>query len=79
MIFGFGRGAILVAVAVLIGQYAEFDKSDWWDRSALMPYAERVADWLEVMAPVGLDLLKPSLEAEPPAKLRLPDFSVLGL
>jgi len=58
-LFGFARGALIVGVAILGGRFAGFDNDSWWQDSVLVPYAETVANWLEVMAPVGLDLLQP--------------------
>lgn len=77
MIFGLGRGAVLVALVVIGGQYADFDDNDWWQDSVLMPYAEFVADWLRVMAPKGLELIQPALETAPPIDLPLSDITML--
>ena len=77
MIFGLARGAVLIAVVVIAGQYAEFDDNGWWEESVLIPYAEFVADWLLFMAPVGLELIQPGLEAKPPIDLPLPDITVM--
>ena len=78
MVFGLARSAVLVAVVVIGGQYAEFDDNDWWEESLLIPYAEFVADWLLVMAPVGLELIQPSLEMQPPTDLPLPKITWVG-
>lgn len=59
MIFGFCRGALLVGLIVIGGQYAGFDNDSWWQRSVFIPYGEFVAEWIAVMAPKGLDLLQP--------------------
>jgi membrane protein required for colicin V production len=69
MIFGFCRGAVLMAVCVMAGQFANFNNDDWWNRSILIPYGEFVADWLRVMAPKGLDLLQDGVNAELPLDL----------
>jgi len=58
-IFGALRGILLVAVFVIGGQFAGFDNDDWWLESRLIPYVAIVADWIEVMAPQGLDLITP--------------------
>ena len=58
MLFGFGRGVVLAGVFAFGGQYAEFNESGWWQRSALMPYAEQVADWLRIMAPKGVEFIQ---------------------
>lgn len=59
MVFGFCRGALLVGLLVIGGQFAGFDNDDWWRRSILIPYGEFIADWIGVMAPKGLELLQP--------------------
>jgi membrane protein required for colicin V production len=58
-VFGFCRGALLVGVFVIGGQLARFDSHDWWRESRLIPYGATVAEWIRVMAPRGVDLLKP--------------------
>lgn len=63
-VFGAGRGVLLVAVAIIGGQYAGFDNDEWWLQSRLIPHLEVVADWIKVMAPEGLDLIVPDEEAE---------------
>ncbi len=63
-VFGAVRGILLVAVAVIGGQFAGFDNDDWWLQSGLIPHLEVVADWIKVMAPEGLDLIVPDEEAE---------------
>lgn len=59
MLFGFCRGAVLVGVAVMGGQFTGFDNDNWWQRSRLVPYGEFVADWIRAMAPKGMELLQP--------------------
>ena len=73
MIFGMGRGAVLVAVLAMGGEYANMDENDWWQDSILMPYVEFVMDWLLVMAPKGLELFQPVLEGGPTLDVPLPD------
>ena len=58
ILFGFCRGVVLVAVFIIGGQFAGFDNDNWWSRSRLIPYGNYVADWIRVMAPKGIDLLK---------------------
>ena len=74
MAFGFCRGVVLVAVLVLMGQYFAFDSAAWWQRSALIPYAEIGADWLRVMAPKGMDLMQPEGDVDLPLDLDLRVF-----
>lgn len=59
LLFGFCRGAMLIGVAVMGGQFAGFDNDGWWKGSHLIPYGEFVADWIRIMAPKGVELLQP--------------------
>ena len=58
LVFGFCRGVMLVAVFIIGGQFAGFDKDNWWKKSRLIPYGSHVADWIRVMVPVGVDIMK---------------------
>ena len=72
-LFGAARGVLLVALAILAGQFAGFDNDDWWLRSETIPYFETVADWIMVMAPQGYEILIPDAPAEAlPIELSLP-------
>lgn len=73
MLFGFCRGVVVVAVFVIGGQFASLDNNDWWRRSALIPYAEYVADWLRVMAPRGFEIIQPDGDVDLPPNLGLPE------
>ena len=75
LLFGFCRGAVLIAFMIIAGQLAELDEDNWWRRSVLIPYGEVVADWLRVMAPKGLELIQPSKDVELPLDLALPGHS----
>jgi membrane protein required for colicin V production len=59
MMFGFCRGAVLLAVFIFGGQYANFNNDPWWQKSRLIPYGSVLADWIRVMAPKGADVLLP--------------------
>ena len=63
-LFGAARGVLLVAVAIIGGQFAGFDNDDWWLNSRLIPHLEQVSDWIKVMAPQGVDLITPGKEAD---------------
>jgi membrane protein required for colicin V production len=63
-LFGAARGILLVAVAIIGGQFAGFDNDSWWSQSRLIPHFGVVVDWIKVIAPEGLDLLVPDEEAE---------------
>jgi membrane protein required for colicin V production len=76
-VFGICRGLLLIAVAIILGQYAGFANDPWWQDSLLIPHLEVVADWIKVMAPQGYELLTPDAPAEAlpvelPEQLRLP-------
>jgi membrane protein required for colicin V production len=58
-VFGMIRAVVLIGLFALLGRYAAFDGERWWLDSALIPYAETVADWIEVMAPKGMEMLQP--------------------
>ena len=58
-LFGLARAIVLIGLFVLLGRYAAFDGKAWWLESRLIPYAEEVADWIEVMAPKGKEMLGP--------------------
>jgi membrane protein required for colicin V production len=71
-LFGLLRAVILAGLFALLGRYAAFDVENWWLESRLIPYAETVADWIEVMAPKGMDMLQPD-EMIDEFKLSAPD------
>jgi membrane protein required for colicin V production len=58
-LFGLLRAVVLAGLFALLGRYAAFDVENWWLESRLIPYAETVADWIEVMAPKGMEMLQP--------------------
>jgi len=70
-IFGAVRGVLLVSLAVIGGQFAEFDLDQWWQDSKLIPRLEVVADWIKVMGPKGFELLTPDESDE------MPDIDIL--
>jgi len=73
-IFGLVRAVVLIGLFALLGRYAAFDVETWWLESSLIPYAETVADWVEVMAPKGMEILQPE-EMLDEFKLGTPDFN----
>ena len=56
-VFGGARGILLAALFVLGGEFAGFDNDPWWQKSILIPHLEVVAEWIEVMAPQGYEIL----------------------
>jgi len=63
ILFGFVRGAVLVALAVMIVTPTPFSRDKLWKESALVPRFEPLSTWLKVQVMVfmpehPLDLLK---------------------
>jgi membrane protein required for colicin V production len=54
MVFGFGRGVILVGLLVVVLDMMGFSNSVWWQKSKLLPYADPVADIIRHAAQDGL-------------------------
>ncbi len=73
-VFGLLRAVVLIGLFALLGRYAAFDAENWWLESSLIPYAETVADWIEVMAPKGMEILQPE-EMLDDFQFNVPDFT----
>jgi membrane protein required for colicin V production len=58
LLFGVTRAAVVIGLAVIVGQALELDGEPWWERAQLMPYAEYVADWLKGYAGESQQLVK---------------------
>jgi len=54
---GFVRGAVVVAVFVLLGQFVQLTQTHWWKGSRLIPYAAEAAGWLQSFAETGMSVL----------------------
>ena len=52
-IFGLGRGAIILGLAVLVLEMAGLDQDPWWREARLSPYGDRIADGIRHYAAVG--------------------------
>ncbi len=50
MLFGFGRGVLVVGVLVIAGQFAGMSEDPWWQESRLLPYGEQLAQTMREMA-----------------------------
>jgi len=57
MVFGFARGVLLVGVLLAVLEAADFDETEWWPESALIPYFEPVTDMIRHAAEDGLEFL----------------------
>lgn len=56
--FGVLRGAVVVAVFVLLGQFVELTQVEWWRESRLLPYASELAGWIQTFAETGMKMLE---------------------
>ena len=75
-LFGFCRGVLLIAVAIIGAEFSDIDEAGWWKSSILIPHFEVVAEWIRVMAPQGYDIITPDKAAESlplPNELFTPD------
>ena len=61
-LFGFCRGAILLAVMVLGGQLTNAVEKEWWVNSQYIPYAKLLADKLVEHTPRNLEFIDNSLK-----------------
>jgi membrane protein required for colicin V production len=58
LVTGFVRGAVVVAVFVLLGQFVQLTQTGWWKSSRLIPYASEAAGWLQSFAETGMSVLE---------------------
>ncbi|HEY0939574.1 MAG TPA: CvpA family protein [Steroidobacter sp.] len=58
LVIGFVRGAVVVAVFVLLGEFVQLTQTSWWKGSRLMPYASEAAGWLQSFAETGMNELE---------------------
>jgi membrane protein required for colicin V production len=55
MVFGLIRGAVLVALIVMVGNLVQLDQMRWWKKSTLLPYASDVSHWITQFADTALE------------------------
>ncbi|HEV8330453.1 MAG TPA: CvpA family protein [Steroidobacteraceae bacterium] len=58
LVFGTVRGAVVIAVFVMLGEFVELNRVDWWKRSQLLPYASELAGWIQNFAETGMKAVK---------------------
>jgi membrane protein required for colicin V production len=58
MVFGVVRGAVVIAVVVLLAQFAHLEQTRWWKNSRLLPYAVECAGWIQTFAETGMEALE---------------------
>jgi membrane protein required for colicin V production len=49
--FGLARGAVLVAILVLLAGLTPFPDDPWWQASQLIPHFQHLAVWLQSLLP----------------------------
>lgn len=64
MLFGFLRGAVLISIAIMLGEQLQLQRADWWQRSRLMPMASEVSVLIKGFA----DSAAATLQREQPVK-----------
>ncbi len=64
LVTGFLRGAVVVAVFVLLGEFVQLTQTSWWKSSRLMPYAVEGAGWLQSFAETGMSVLEKQARPE---------------
>jgi membrane protein required for colicin V production len=57
MFFGTVRGAAVIAVFVMLGQFMQLNRVDWWKQSRLLPYASELASWIQAFAETGMKVV----------------------
>lgn len=62
--FGVLRGAVVIAVFVMLAQAVRLDQAKWWDRSRLLPYATEFAGWIRTFAETGMKMLEPASSSD---------------
>ena len=63
MVFGAGRGVLVVGLMVLVFQMLELDREPWWEDSLVVPPASRLADGMRELLEIGLERLGDAVEA----------------
>ena len=58
VIFGVIRGAVLIAIAVMLAQLVELERTQWWSRSRLLPYSVELSGWIKSFAETAVSELK---------------------
>jgi membrane protein required for colicin V production len=70
MVFGVFRGAVVIAVFVLVAQFAHLEQTRWWKNSRLLPYAAECAGWIQTFAETGMDALNRQARSEQSSMVR---------
>lgn len=65
--FGVLRGAVVIAVVVLLAEFVHLEQTRWWRSSLLVPYAVECAGWIRTFAESGMQALEQQAFAPPQA------------
>lgn len=57
MVFGAGRGVLVIGLMVLVFQVLELDREPWWEESVVVPKASRLADGMRDVMEAGIERL----------------------
>lgn len=57
-VFGFGRGALIVGVGVIVLEFLGVTDSAWWSEGQLTSTGERIAEGIKYYAALGTDFLE---------------------
>lgn len=77
LVTGFVRGAVVVAVFVLLGEFVQLTQTSWWTKSRLMPFASEAAGWVQSFAETGMSVLEK--QARPGSSASKRSASIAGV
>jgi membrane protein required for colicin V production len=72
LIFGFIRGAVVIAAVVMLAQFVQLDNMPWWKKSKLLPFTTEYAGWIQSFAETGMRLLNEQTRSSHLSSLSLP-------
>lgn len=49
--FGIGRGAMIIAILILLAGLTPFPRDPWWQQSLLIPHFQEISIWLKGFLP----------------------------
>lgn len=58
IIFGAIRGVVLISIVVMLGQLVQLERTEWWSKSRLMPFATELSGWIKGFADSAVSELK---------------------
>jgi membrane protein required for colicin V production len=70
MFFGVVRGAVVIAIVVLLAQFAHLEQTKWWRASKLLPYATECAGWIQTFAETGMEALERQAQSSQSSMVR---------